>query len=177
MALDIAPGLGREFAFEKFLNFNSQVWIELIQLCKARRKPSVALPIHGSDLDGTVLKAARANLAGAGTRAGRKFEAGECPGNHRASQTRNYCQQPAVWRSPRRAASARGTLSQAGRCLEKTVPRLACLLSHCRLAAAQAHSARHIQTHTVIQWRVGLPAIRVQDDRRRDAEEQGAIGK
>ena len=66
MALDIAPGLGRQFAFEKFLNFKSQVWSELIQRRRARRKPSVALPIHGSDLDGTVLRAARANLAGAG---------------------------------------------------------------------------------------------------------------
>ncbi len=40
MALDIAPGLGRQFAFEKFLNFDSQVWSELIQL--ARRGASHA---------------------------------------------------------------------------------------------------------------------------------------
>ncbi|MGZ8434034.1 MAG: THUMP domain-containing class I SAM-dependent RNA methyltransferase [Candidatus Binatia bacterium] len=66
MALDIAPGLGRQFAFEKFLNFNLTAWRELIQRRTARRKARVALPIHGSDLDGTVLQAALANLAGAG---------------------------------------------------------------------------------------------------------------
>jgi len=66
MALDILPGLGRQFAFEKFKNFNAQGWRELIQGRTARRKARVALPIYGSDIDGTVLKAAHANLASAG---------------------------------------------------------------------------------------------------------------
>jgi putative N6-adenine-specific DNA methylase len=66
MALDIAPGLGRHFAFEKFKNFDAQRWRELIQRRGARRKARTAQPIYGSDLSADVLRAARANLAGAG---------------------------------------------------------------------------------------------------------------
>lgn len=66
MALDILPGQGRHFAFEKFKNFNAESWRELIQRRTARRKARLALPIFGSDIDGAVLKAAQANLAGAG---------------------------------------------------------------------------------------------------------------
>jgi putative N6-adenine-specific DNA methylase len=66
MALDIAPGLGRHFAFEKLKNFNRRRWQELLQQSVARQKPKVPLAIYGSDLSGDVLKAARANLAAAG---------------------------------------------------------------------------------------------------------------
>jgi len=66
IALDILPGLGRHFAFEKFKNFDTPAWRELIHSRAARRKARVALPIYGSDIDGAVLKAAQANLAGAG---------------------------------------------------------------------------------------------------------------
>jgi putative N6-adenine-specific DNA methylase len=66
MALDIAPGLGRHFAFEKLKNFNRRLWQELLQQSVARQKPRVPLAIYGSDLSGDVLKAARANLAAAG---------------------------------------------------------------------------------------------------------------
>lgn len=66
VALDIMPGLGRHFAFEKFKNFNAQAWRELIHRRTARRKARAALPIYGSDIDGAVLKAAQANLAAAG---------------------------------------------------------------------------------------------------------------
>jgi putative N6-adenine-specific DNA methylase len=65
-ALDILPGVGRHFAFEKFKNFDVQAWRELIQRRTARRKARVSLPIYGSDIDGNVLKAAQANLVGAG---------------------------------------------------------------------------------------------------------------
>lgn len=66
MALEILPGLGRHFAFEKFANFDARAWRELVQKRTARRKARLALPIHGSDIDGRVLNAARANLRGAG---------------------------------------------------------------------------------------------------------------
>lgn len=66
MALEIAPGLGRHFAFEKFKNFDAGRWRELIQRRSARRKPRTPQPIYGSDLSGDVLGVARANLAGAG---------------------------------------------------------------------------------------------------------------
>ncbi len=66
MALDIAPGLGRRFAFEKFKNFDGPRWRELIQKRGARRRPRTAQPIYGSDFSADVLRAARANLTGAG---------------------------------------------------------------------------------------------------------------
>jgi putative N6-adenine-specific DNA methylase len=66
MALDIAPGLGRHFAFEKFKNFDGRRWRELLQQSAARQKPKVPLAIYGSDLSGEALKAARTNLAAAG---------------------------------------------------------------------------------------------------------------
>ena len=66
MALDIAPGLGRHFAFEKFTNFDAPRWRELVQRRSSRRKPRTPQPIYGSDISGDVLRAARANLAGAG---------------------------------------------------------------------------------------------------------------
>jgi putative N6-adenine-specific DNA methylase len=66
MALDIAPGLGRHFAFEKLKNFDNRLWHGLLQQSAARRKPRVPLPIYGSDLSGEALKSARINLAAAG---------------------------------------------------------------------------------------------------------------
>ena len=66
MALDIAPGLGRHFAFEKFKNFDARRWRELLQQSAARQKPRAPLAIYGGDLSGDVLKAARANLMASG---------------------------------------------------------------------------------------------------------------
>ncbi|MDP2601512.1 MAG: class I SAM-dependent RNA methyltransferase [Deltaproteobacteria bacterium] len=66
MALDIAPGIGRHFAFEKFKNFDGRRWRELLQRSQARQRPKTPLAIHGSDFSGAALKAARANLAAGG---------------------------------------------------------------------------------------------------------------
>ena len=66
MALEIAPGLGRHFAFEKFKNFDARRWRELLQQSAARQKPRAPLAIYGSDLSGDSLKAARANLMTSG---------------------------------------------------------------------------------------------------------------
>ena len=66
MALDIATGLGRDFAFEKFKNFDGRRWRELLQRSQARQRPKTPLAIYGSDLSGDALKAARANLAASG---------------------------------------------------------------------------------------------------------------
>jgi len=63
MALDIAPGLGRHFAFEKFKMFDERRWRELLQRSQARQRPRMPQAIYGSDLSGDALKAARANLA------------------------------------------------------------------------------------------------------------------
>ena len=66
MALDIAPGLGRHFAFEKFKNFDGRRWREMLQQSATRQKAKKPLAIYGSDVSGDVLKAARANLSAAG---------------------------------------------------------------------------------------------------------------
>src|SRR5207244_5324459 len=66
MALDVAPGLGRHFAFGKLKNFNRRRWQELIQQSAARRKPSVPLSIYGSDISDEALKLDRVNHVAAG---------------------------------------------------------------------------------------------------------------
>jgi putative N6-adenine-specific DNA methylase len=66
MALGIAPGLGRGFAFEKFKNLDSRLWRDLLRQSRARQKPKAPLAIYGSDFSADVLKAARANLMAAG---------------------------------------------------------------------------------------------------------------
>ncbi|MBZ0106226.1 MAG: class I SAM-dependent RNA methyltransferase [Sulfuricella denitrificans] len=66
MALDIAPGLGREFAFSKLRFFDSQIWEKLRRQAEIRRKPVQFCHIYGGDLFGDVLKVARENLAAAG---------------------------------------------------------------------------------------------------------------
>ena len=66
IALDIAPGLGRHFAFEELKNFEARCWRELRQQSAARQKPRVVLPIYGSDRSADMLTATRKNLAGAG---------------------------------------------------------------------------------------------------------------
>jgi len=66
MALDVAPGLGRHFAFEKFKNFDGRRWREQLQEAASRQKKKVPLAIYGSDSSGDVLRAARVNLAAAG---------------------------------------------------------------------------------------------------------------
>jgi putative N6-adenine-specific DNA methylase len=66
MALDIAPGLGRHFAFEKFKNFDGRGWRQLLQETAVRQKPKAPLAIFGSDRSADALKAARTNLIAAG---------------------------------------------------------------------------------------------------------------
>lgn len=66
MALNIAPGSGRSFAFEKFIKFDAAQWNELKEAAAARQKPKTPQPLFGSDLYGDALADARTNLAAAG---------------------------------------------------------------------------------------------------------------
>ncbi|MDD5296273.1 MAG: class I SAM-dependent RNA methyltransferase [Rhodocyclaceae bacterium] len=66
MALDIAPGLARGFAFEKLKNFQNGQWHRVKGEAEARRKPVEPLPLYGSDLYGEEVARARQNLAAAG---------------------------------------------------------------------------------------------------------------
>jgi 23S rRNA (guanine2445-N2)-methyltransferase len=69
MSLNIAPGIGRHFAFEKLKNFDAALWEKTRAEALAAQKPLTELPIHGSDLYGDALKAAHQNLEDAGIRA------------------------------------------------------------------------------------------------------------
>jgi putative N6-adenine-specific DNA methylase len=68
MSLNIAPGIGRSFAFEKLKNFNAAAWNNIRAEAIAAQKPVTELPIYGSDLYGDELKAAHRNLEEAGIR-------------------------------------------------------------------------------------------------------------
>ncbi|MEO7726339.1 MAG: class I SAM-dependent RNA methyltransferase [Burkholderiales bacterium] len=67
IALNIAPGTRRSFAFYKLKNFDQRAWEKLKLAAAATESPLAgALPIYGSDLYGDELKNARANIAAAG---------------------------------------------------------------------------------------------------------------
>lgn len=66
IALDIAPGVRRNFGFEKLKGFDRLAWDKLKSQAQARERPRIELPIYGSDLYGEELKFARANVAAAG---------------------------------------------------------------------------------------------------------------
>jgi len=68
ISLNIAPGIGRNFAFEKLKNFDAAKWNEMRQQSIAAQLPVSELPIYGSDLYGDELKATHRNLEEAGIR-------------------------------------------------------------------------------------------------------------
>ncbi|MEO6563718.1 MAG: THUMP domain-containing protein [Nitrosospira sp.] len=66
ISLNIAPGSGRGFAFEKLKKFDKGLWNRLKEAAIARQKPKTPQPIFGSDMYGDALADARANLSIAG---------------------------------------------------------------------------------------------------------------
>jgi putative N6-adenine-specific DNA methylase len=66
MALNIAPGIERWFAFEKMKNYDAATWETLYNEAAAAEKPKTPLPIYGSDKYGRAVEDARANLQQAG---------------------------------------------------------------------------------------------------------------
>jgi putative N6-adenine-specific DNA methylase len=66
MSFNIAPGIGRHFAFEKLHTFNDEKWQAMRAEAIAAQKPVTTLHVFGSDLYGDELKAARLNLENAG---------------------------------------------------------------------------------------------------------------
>lgn len=66
MALDIAPGINRHFAFEKLAVFDAALWCNLKAAAVARQKPVTPQPVFGSDLYGRVLEDTVTNLAANG---------------------------------------------------------------------------------------------------------------
>ncbi|MDN5752341.1 MAG: THUMP domain-containing protein [Nitrosospira sp.] len=66
ISLNVAPGSGRNFAFEKLKKFDKGLWDHLQEAALARQKLRTPQPIFGSDLYGDALADARANLSAAG---------------------------------------------------------------------------------------------------------------
>lgn len=66
MALNIAPGLHREFGFEKLKNFESDTWKKIKNSAiKGVKSPSFQR-IYGSDMDLRAVRVAKQNLEAAG---------------------------------------------------------------------------------------------------------------
>ncbi len=66
MALNIQPGIARNFAFEKLLNFDAPKWQQMREGAIAAELPPSPLDIYGSDLYGDAMKTASRNLQEAG---------------------------------------------------------------------------------------------------------------
>ncbi len=66
IALDIAPGLGRRFGFERFRHLDDGAWASVKRAAEARRRPARALSIFGSDIVGEWVRRSRENLDSAG---------------------------------------------------------------------------------------------------------------
>jgi len=66
IALNIAPGIERNFAFEKFKKFDNTLWKRIKEESVAQQKKKLQQPIYGSDLYGDALADAHTNLDMAG---------------------------------------------------------------------------------------------------------------
>lgn len=62
MALDIAPGSGRSFGFEKLNHYDAALWRTLREAAKARVKPLDFMQIYGSDVDLRAVRVTKRNL-------------------------------------------------------------------------------------------------------------------
>lgn len=66
MALDVAPGLGRHFAFERFKQYERDTWLPIRQAAEARRQAPRPLAIFGSDIVEGQVRKSFVNLRSAG---------------------------------------------------------------------------------------------------------------
>jgi putative N6-adenine-specific DNA methylase len=66
IALDIAPGAGRDFGFQRLKNFQLDVWKGLLDAAMDAEKPAAGAQIYGSDISPVAVRATLANLDRAG---------------------------------------------------------------------------------------------------------------
>lgn len=62
-ALNIAPGLSRDFAMEKFNNFDKNKWTDLKKLANSQIKQNLKLKVYAGDISKVTLESARHNFA------------------------------------------------------------------------------------------------------------------
>ena len=77
MALNIAPGAGREFGFQKLKNFKLSVWKNLLDAAMDAEKPAAFAQIYGSDISPVSVRATLANLDRAGLLPAVKLSTGD----------------------------------------------------------------------------------------------------
>ena len=66
MAMAVAPGLGRDFGFERLTDFDERLWQSLRSAALSAQQSDRVLALFGSDLLGRELELARANVRAAG---------------------------------------------------------------------------------------------------------------
>jgi putative N6-adenine-specific DNA methylase len=66
IALDIAPGLGRHFAFEHLRTFDASAWAAIRNAAEQRRLSPRRLSLFGADIAGGQVRRTRENLTAAG---------------------------------------------------------------------------------------------------------------
>lgn len=66
MALNIAPGRGRQFAFEKFATHDAAAWQQVRDAAVAAERPHAEFSVSGADTDRAALTAVKRNLGDAG---------------------------------------------------------------------------------------------------------------
>ncbi|MEO0410018.1 MAG: THUMP domain-containing protein [Cyanobacteria bacterium P01_A01_bin.135] len=65
-ALNLAPGLGRSFAFETWPDFDPELWEQQQAEARAQQRHRLDIPVVGSDRDGEVIQQAQHNAQLAG---------------------------------------------------------------------------------------------------------------
>lgn len=66
IARRIAPGIHRDFAFQRWPDFDPEIWTSLVTEARASELPRSPVEIHGADRDAGAIDAARANAERAG---------------------------------------------------------------------------------------------------------------
>ncbi|MEI7429213.1 MAG: THUMP domain-containing protein [Betaproteobacteria bacterium] len=77
MALNIAPGAGRGFGFQRLKNFQLDDWKDLLDTAMDAEKPAANAQIYGSDISPVSVRAALANLDRAGLLPAVKLSTGD----------------------------------------------------------------------------------------------------
>ena len=76
MAANMAPGMNREFLAEEWKNLiPKKCWYEAMDEANDLVKDDISVDIQGYDIDGEIVRAARANAAAAGVRPSDPFPA------------------------------------------------------------------------------------------------------
>ena len=77
MALNIAPGAGRDFGFQRLKNFELGAWKAMLDAAMDAEKPARFAGIYGSDISPVSVRAALANLDRAGLLPAVKLSSGD----------------------------------------------------------------------------------------------------